>query len=130
MHAGFGDLFSSYGEMSEDGMARSASLAEKGQLRMGGTPWEYRDRYFENSPFFYLDRVETPLLITHGTSDTAVPVFLGDQIFVALRRLGKEVTYVKYKGELHLFKSYANQVDALNRTLDWFESHLSAPSPK
>ena len=125
MHAGFGNLISDYGEMMRDGSARSITLAENGQTRMGGTPWQYRDRFIENSPVFYLDRVQTPLLITHGSKDNAVPPFLGDEIFVGLRRLGKEVTYAKYEGEDHTLTNYPNQVDYLNRVFSWFGDHLT-----
>src|SRR5215470_10703316 len=99
----------------------------EGRIRgggMGGTPWQYRDRYIENSPVFFLDRVQTPLLITHGTKDVGVPIFLADQVFVDLRRLGKEVTYVRYKGEGHGFGKLANQIDYLNRLIAWFDEHL------
>jgi len=41
----------------------------------------FRDRYVENSLFFYLNRVETPLLILHDSSDPTVPGFLADQVF-------------------------------------------------
>jgi pimeloyl-ACP methyl ester carboxylesterase len=37
------------------------------------------------------ERLETPLLIIHGAEDKAVAPFLGDQVFGALRRLGKDV---------------------------------------
>jgi len=56
----------------------------------GGSPWEFRDRYIENSPLFYIDRAQTPLLIIHGDLDTAVPYEQAEEVFVALRRLGKE----------------------------------------
>ena len=80
---------------------------------MGGTPWEFRDRYIENSPIFFLDRIDTPLLIAHGGEDRTVSPFLGDELFVALRRLGKEVEYAKYEGEGHspIYWSYPNQLD-------------------
>jgi dipeptidyl aminopeptidase/acylaminoacyl peptidase len=127
MHAGYGDLIGDYGELSKEGVARSITLAENGINRMGGTPWQYRDRFIENSPFFYLDRVQTPLLITHGSRDTNVPVFLADQIFVGLRRLGKEVVYAKYEGEGHALLDYANQLDYLNRVFAWFDEHVASP---
>ncbi|MGC2370731.1 MAG: prolyl oligopeptidase family serine peptidase, partial [Candidatus Sulfotelmatobacter sp.] len=93
---------------------------------MGGTPWEFRDRYIENSPIFYFDRVDTPLLIIHGSSDDAVESFLGDEVFVALRRLGKQVEYAKYAGEGHdpAAWRYSNQVDFSNRIIDWFDKWL------
>jgi dipeptidyl aminopeptidase/acylaminoacyl peptidase len=123
---GPGDLFGFYGEMGKSGTAYGTSVIEHGQVLMGGTPWDFRDRYAENSPIFYLNRTETPLLIVHGSDDVAVASFLGDELFVALRRLGKRVDYAKYEGEDHtqLFWSYANQVDFCNRVISWFDKYL------
>jgi dipeptidyl aminopeptidase/acylaminoacyl peptidase len=124
--AGIGDLFTAYGQMRRDGTAFLTAITEQGQGLMGGTPWQFRERYLENSPFFYFDKLETPLLIVQGGEDIAP--FLGDQIFVALRRLGKEVEYAKYEGEDHspTVWSYANQVDFCKRMIDWFERYLKA----
>ncbi len=126
--AGMGDLFSGYGQLAPDGTNYGLAWSETGQGRMGGHPWEFRERYLENSPMFYLDRVETPLLIIHGSVDTAVPAFLADQVFTGLRRLGKPVTYARYEGEEHWEGgwSYPNQVDSVSRILAWFEKHLKA----
>jgi dipeptidyl aminopeptidase/acylaminoacyl peptidase len=121
---GFGNLVGLYGAMDKDGSASATGRLEDGQGAMGGTPWQFRTRYIENSPIFYLDRVKTPLLIVHGSNDETVPPFLADEIFVDLRRLGKEVTYAKYEGESHYIASYANQVDYVSRTIAWFDSHL------
>jgi dipeptidyl aminopeptidase/acylaminoacyl peptidase len=123
---GMADLIAAYGQMGKDGTAFQTSITEQGQGLMGGTPWQFRDRYVENSPIFFLDRVETPLLISHGGDDTTVAPFLGDELFVGLRRLGKEAEYVKYQGEGHspLEWSYANQMDLCNRMIDWFEKYL------
>ena len=121
-----GDLFGGYGAMDKNGTAFGTSIAERGQGLMGGTPWQFPDRYIENSPVFYLDRVETPLLIIQGAADRTVPPFLGDQLFVDLRRLGKDVVYAKYQGEGHVPTEwgYANQVDFCNRVIMWFDAHL------
>jgi dipeptidyl aminopeptidase/acylaminoacyl peptidase len=129
---GFADLMASYGQMNKDGSAFAQSSAETGQMLMGGTPWQFRERYIENSPVFYLDRVETPLLLVHGAADPTVPSFLADEVFVGLRRLGKDVAYAKYEGEGHspLDWSYANQVDFCNRVIAWFDEYLKAKSPK
>jgi dipeptidyl aminopeptidase/acylaminoacyl peptidase len=126
MRAGLGDLIGGYGQLSPDGTNYGLAWAESGQGRMGGSPWEFRDRYLENSPFFYLDRVRTPLLIIHGGKDDAVPVFLADEVFTGLRRLGKTVTYVRYEGESHWEGTWnrANQLDALSRVLAWFDRYL------
>jgi len=124
--AGFADLISGYGHLDRSGSSSMTGFSETGTGRMRGTPWQYRDRYVENSPLFYLDRVNTPLLILHGELDRAVPYQQADEVFVGLRRLGKEVEYARYEGEEHVPSrwSYANQLDFFNRMVAWFDKHL------
>ncbi len=125
---GTGNLISAYGTMRHDGSTYLLPWAETGQGRMGGTPWEIRDRYIENSPMFYLDRVQTPLLLFHGALDSATPAFMSEEMFVGLRRLKKPVMYVKYEGETHtpIDWAYANQLDYWNRIVSWFNEHLKS----
>ena len=127
---GYADIIGSYGIMRKSGAAASVSNEETGQGLMGGPPWEYPLRYLENSPIFYLNRVSTPLLILHGEDDESVGAFLGDELFVGLRRLGNEVDYAKYQCENHYAGvwSYANQLDYAERMIDWFQRHLKAES--
>jgi dipeptidyl aminopeptidase/acylaminoacyl peptidase len=127
--AGFGDLIGLFGEMKVDGTVFGTTLTEKGQALMGGTPWEYRDRYVENSPIFYLDRIQTPLLIFHGAEDTGIDPFLANEIFVGLRRLGRTVEYVQYQGEGHMVTSLGNQEDAARRIITWLGKYLSPTEP-
>jgi dipeptidyl aminopeptidase/acylaminoacyl peptidase len=126
MRAGLGDLIGGYGQLSPDGTNYGLAWSESGQGRMGGSPWEFRERYLENSPIFYLDRVQTPLLIIHGSTDRAVSAYLADEVFTGLRRLGKTVTYVRYEGEDHWEGTWnrPNQVDAVTRVLAWFDRYL------
>lgn len=130
---GDADAIGFYGEMDKDGAAYGIPIEEEGQGLMGGTLWNRRDKYIENSPIFYLDRVATPLLIVQGTEDHAVAPFLADEMFVGLRRLGAKVEYAKYQGERHSPAqewSYANQTDFCNRMIAWFGKYLKAESPK
>ena len=126
MRAGFGDLLGMYGHLSDDGISHNLPWAEQGQGSMGGTPWEVPERYLENSPVMYLDRVETPLLIIHGAEDQTVKPFLADEIFVALRRLGKRVDYARYGGEHHWEAGWSvpNQIDYLTRVIAWFDRYV------
>jgi len=127
--SGFGDLVGAYGSMRPDGTAFEITVEEQGPGSMGGTPWEVRDRYIANSPVFFFDRIQTPLLVIQGAEDVTVAPFLGDEVFVGLRRLGKEVEYARYEGEGHspLNWRYANQVDFCNRVITWFDTHLKQP---
>jgi dipeptidyl aminopeptidase/acylaminoacyl peptidase len=122
--AGPADLVSFYGVMDKSGAAGGIGWSETGQGGMVGTPWQVRDRYIENSPLFYLDRVETPLLIVQGDLDLITRQ--SDEAFIALRRLGKEVVYAKYAGEDHWEGTWsaANAVDYWTRVIDWFDMHL------
>src|SRR4030095_7202404 len=127
-----GDLVGRYGYMRRNGDTFGIAWNEIGQGGMRGTPWEYRDRYIENSPFYYLDRVETPLLLVHGSEDENVPSIQSDQTFVGLRRLGKEVEYARYEGEGHAESGwgYANQLDYIKRVISWFDEHLKPAEPR
>jgi dipeptidyl aminopeptidase/acylaminoacyl peptidase len=127
--SGIADLVSCYGHMDQDGTAFGVSFCETGQPSLGGPPWSFPERYVENSPVFHLDRVSTPLLLVHGALDTTVPPSQSEEIFVGLRRLGREVTYVRYEGEGHVPKEWsaANAADYVNRILEWFERHLGPP---
>ncbi len=129
MADGFGDLISQYGELQDDGIAFQPTTIER---RLGGSPWQVRDRYIENSPLFYLDRVETPLLIIHGMDDRNVFPNRSDEVFVGLRRLGKEVVYARYAAETHAPTSwiYANQLDFWTRVITWFDDHLKKSEDK
>lgn len=130
MTSGFGDLVGISGEMEKEGASLGAVLLRERWWtggRMPGSLWESRQAYVENSPVFYLDRVQTPLLIVHGGSDTNVAPFLSDEIYVFLRSLGKEVVFAKYEGEGHAtLAGYANQIDFCNRMIGWFENHLAS----
>jgi dipeptidyl aminopeptidase/acylaminoacyl peptidase len=122
---GPGNLISAYTQMTETGV--SAYTGEM-VVRTGGSLWEKREKFIENSPIFYFDRVQTPLLIIQGTSDTQNMVGRSDEVFVSLRFLGKEVEYARYKGESHgtVEWTFANQVDYLNRVIAWFDLWLKS----
>ena len=97
------------------------------KVRWVGPPWERPFDYVAASPVFFLDRVETPLLLIYGIEDDAVGVEQGGEMFVGLRRLEKEVTLLRYHGEGHVPTNYseANRRDLVGRVLAWFDQHLN-----
>jgi len=123
--ASHGSMTGMFAKLRPDGLS-ATQWAEHGQGRMGGTPWEVRERYIENSPFFFLDRVHTPLLLLHGAEETNTPVYLAEEIFAALQRLERTVVLARYDGEGHWPGSWsaANQTDYWRRLVAWFDEHL------
>lgn len=123
---GFSSLFTQYGALRDDGSAIGVGMMEGLPGRMGGHPWELRDRYIANSPYFFLDSVTTPVLLLHGGADHTVSAAAADETFVALRRLGKTVEYARYDGEGHHPGdwSLANATDYWERIFAWLERYL------
>ncbi|MEM9987072.1 MAG: prolyl oligopeptidase family serine peptidase, partial [Bacteroidota bacterium] len=104
---------------------------ERTQSRLGTTLWENRTRYIENSPLFYADRVETPLLMMHNDDDGAVPWYQGIEYFVALRRLQRPVWMLVYNGEAHNLRQWPNRIDLSIRMSQFFDHYLKGePAPK
>ncbi|MBP1596269.1 MAG: peptidase prolyl oligopeptidase active site domain protein [Acidobacteria bacterium] len=104
---------------------------EHTQSRIGGSLWEKPMQYFENSPVFWADRVETPLLILHNDNDDAVPWYQGIEYYLALRRLGKEVYMFVYNGEPHGLRKRVNMKDYAVRMQQFFDHKLKgAPMPE
>ena len=124
------DMFSAYGGIRwQSGLARSFQY-EHTQSRIGGSIWQYPMRYMENSPLFWADRITTPLLIMHNDGDGSVPWYQGIEMFVAMRRLGKEVYLLDYNGEEHNPTKRANQKDVAMRMQQFFDSKLRGmPAP-
>ncbi|MEO6444150.1 MAG: prolyl oligopeptidase family serine peptidase [Gemmatimonadaceae bacterium] len=124
------NMTSAYGGIRwGSGLARSFQY-EKTQSRIGGSLWEYPMRYLENSPLFQLDRVNTPVFFMHNDSDDAVPWYQGIELYVGLRRLGKEVYFITYNGDVHNPRKRANQKDVDMRMQQFFANKLQgAPAP-
>jgi acetyl esterase/lipase len=123
--AGFSDLVSAYVSMDEDGTDSWLGWCESGQGRMGGSLWEKRERYIENSPVFHLDRVQTPVLLIGGSEDKIASA-QSEAVFVGLRRLGKPVELRRYNGEGHWPGTWSEQSyrDLSQRVIAWFDYYL------
>jgi dipeptidyl aminopeptidase/acylaminoacyl peptidase len=108
------------------GRDRDSRNIETGQARMGGSPFEYPERYFSQSAFFHLDKVTTPVLILHGEKDLTILFGEGEMMFYALRQLGKTAELVSYANGDHSLSrhSRADAIDVNNRILEWFARYL------
>ncbi|MDH3733863.1 MAG: prolyl oligopeptidase family serine peptidase [Gemmatimonadota bacterium] len=125
------NMTSAYGGIRwQSGMSRMFQY-EKTQSRIGGTLWDERDRYIHNSPIFFADKINTPLLMLHNDEDGAVPWYQGIEMFVAMRRLQKPVFMLNYNGEAHGLTQKKNQTDFTIRMQQFFDHYLlDAPEPE
>lgn len=128
--AAVADMFSAYGGIRYGtGILREGQY-EHGQSRIGGSIWDKPLRYLENSPLFWLDKVQTPLLMMHNDKDGAVPFTQGIELFSGLRRLHKPAWMVSYNGEDHNLVERKNRKDWSVRLSQYFDHFLKgAPMP-
>jgi dipeptidyl aminopeptidase/acylaminoacyl peptidase len=121
------DLFSMYGT-SDIGVSF-------GEVQWGNTLEEATAEGFsqlaaqllQRSPISYVSKVETPVLLLHGEADVRCPIGQSEEYFVMLKRLGKEVEFVRFPGCSHLFPRLGHpkmREEYLARTLSWFEKYL------
>jgi len=126
--AGLSDLVSVYGQFEPGDQFAAhpqdrtwlARLAEHGQLRLWATPQQDLWRYLKNSPLFFAERVQTPLMIVQGDLDT-VPITQGEEFFTALQRQNKRVRFVSYAGEGHVIVQPANVRHLWSHIFAWFD---------
>jgi dipeptidyl aminopeptidase/acylaminoacyl peptidase len=116
-HAGISSISSYWGEGLWGYAYGARALANS-------FPWRERDLYIEQSPLFHADKVTTPLLLVHGASDTNVPIGESDQMFTALKMLGKEVEYVQIEGQDHWIVDHEQRMVWHDTILAFFAKHL------
>ncbi|MEX2610922.1 MAG: prolyl oligopeptidase family serine peptidase [Gemmatimonadota bacterium] len=123
------NMISAYGGIRwSSGMSRMFQY-EKTQSRLGGTLWETPMRFIENSPIFWADKVNTPVLMLHNDEDGAVPWYQGIEYFTALRRLSKPVWMLNYNGEDHGLRQAQNRKDWTIRMAQFFDHYLKGAPP-
>jgi dipeptidyl aminopeptidase/acylaminoacyl peptidase len=128
--SGIYDLPGTYGHMDETGGSFWIGWNEGGQARMGTHPWASFKRYIDNSPYYQADKIFTPLLLIHGTSDMAYHD--AQKLFTALRRLERPAQLASYAGQGHVISEWnrASAVDAASRMVEFLRKHLGDPSAR
>ena len=104
---------------------RNTHAPEKSQDRIGGTMWEYPERYLAHSAVLYAYRINTPLLCITGDQDPNVEAFQSQEIYYALRRLDKKVVWLRYHNGAHGGpQTIDERKDMYQRMIAWYDKYL------
>jgi dipeptidyl aminopeptidase/acylaminoacyl peptidase len=97
------------------------------QHEMGdATPWRDGEKLIFRSPLTYVTNVKTPLLILHAERDLRCPIEQAEQLFTALKVLGKEAVFVRFPEDNHDLTRGGkpkHRVEHARRIADWFDAH-------
>ena len=122
--AAVSDMISAYGGIRwESGMSRMFQY-EHTQSRIGGSLWEKPVHFIENSPIFFVPKINTPLLLMNNDADGAVPWYQGIEFITALRRLDKPAWMLSYNDEAHNLVKRPNKKDISIRKMQFFDHYL------
>jgi len=106
---------------------RNYAAAEVGQDRIGGKFWDEPLKYFQTTAVLYADRIKTPHLLLTGEGDWNVPGTNTRELYYAMRRLGKDVTWVNYMRGGHGAGWASNESDYFDqweRMLTFYDKHF------
>ena len=94
-----------------------------------GLPWKSAEAWERISPFNDVENIVTPTLIMGGEKDWNVPILNSEQLYQALRRLGRTTQLVVYPGEHHGIRKPTFQKDRLERYLAWYNQYVKGLAP-
>ena len=98
-----------------------------GDHEFGGTPWGDTEKLLKHSPITYVNDIHTPLLILHSERDFRCPIEQGEQMFTALKKLGRETEFVRFPEESHGLSrngTPSRRLARLHHLIGWFDRHL------
>lgn len=93
------------------------------------TPWEALDKYMHMSPLQYVANMHTPLLILHSEQDLRCNIEQAEQLFAALKYMGRDVLFVRFEGQSHGLSRGGHpklRLERLRHIMGWFEKYLEA----
>jgi dipeptidyl aminopeptidase/acylaminoacyl peptidase len=105
---------------------RGSPVLRQYQMGLLGDPVKDKAVYEASSPLTYLGQVKAPLLALAGANDIRVPPYEAEQVAAVLSKAGKTVDSKVYPGEGHGFFKRENQIDALERTVAWFDRYMGS----
>ena len=81
-----------------------------------------------NSPYTFVDKIKTPLLIKHGENDLRTGPIQSEMMYKSMKIMGKSVEYVRMPGGTHELSRSGNvrqRIDRMLRIYEFFERFVS-----
>lgn len=122
--SGVADIISGYFTFSLEYNIPDMFRYETQQFRIGAGFYDIKERYIENSPLFFAENITTPLLLLTGKKDYVVNWTQSVTMFLALKRLKKDVNMVLYPDEGHVLMKKKNIIDSSEKIKSWFDYNL------
>jgi dipeptidyl aminopeptidase/acylaminoacyl peptidase len=90
----------------------------------GAFPWDNFEALWQWSPLRFVRQVQTPVMFIHGELDNDVHITQAEEMYMALKRRGVETLFIRYPREGHSMREPKHRIDALERTLSWFDRYV------
>lgn len=106
----------------------TSDIATIFRVEIGPNPIDAPEEYERISPIRFVRDIEVPLLIIHSEQDLRCPISQAEELFVAMRLLGKDVTFYRFPAEGHELSRSGSPVHRRQRAeiiLDFFAQHLT-----
>jgi dipeptidyl aminopeptidase/acylaminoacyl peptidase len=97
------------------------------ELVNGKDPWDDLELCMEKSPITYVKNMTTPLLIIHSENDHRCPMEQGEQLYIALKKLGRTTEFVRFPDEPHGLSRMGkpkHRQERLQHFVRWFDRYL------
>lgn len=112
--------------LSQFGASDAAFM--NGAFEFDGDPWDNPHAYLDVSPLMYVRNVKTPIMIIHSEEDLRCPMEQAEEWFVALKKTGKTVIFVRFPGENHELSRSGkpkHRIERLEYILAWLDRYLT-----
>src|SRR5215472_13098255 len=93
-----------------------------------GYPWDHKEVWDRISPFYRVADITTPTLFMGGDLDSNVPILGSEQMYEAMKTLGRTTELVVYPGEYHGFTIPSHLKDRLERFMAWYNHYVKGDS--
>ena len=122
--SGVADIISGYFTFSPEYNIPDMFRYETQQFRIGTGFFDLKEQYIKNSPLFYAENITTPMLLITGKKDYVVNWTQSVTMFLALKRLKKDVNMILYPNEGHVLMKKKNMIDSSQKIKNWFDYYL------